>query len=121
MAKTTSAEWAKRVERWQDSGLTAKEFAAELNVNAGTLAYWKYKLRRKSASSESADRPGIHKAESTAGFYLFCRLLQLVPSRRLVSRSSSATGLSSVFRMTSTRQSSFVWCVRSYASGRARW
>jgi hypothetical protein len=44
MAKTTSAEWAKRVERWQDSGLTAKEFAAEL---AGTLAYWKCKLRRK--------------------------------------------------------------------------
>ena len=68
MAKTTSAEWAKRVERWQDSGLTAKEFAAELNVNAGTLAYWKYKLRRKRSSSESADRPGIHKAESTAGF-----------------------------------------------------
>ena len=68
MAKTTSAEWAKRVERWQDSGLTAKEFAAELNVNAGTLAYWKYKLRRKSASSESADRPGIRKAESAAGF-----------------------------------------------------
>jgi transposase len=68
MAKTTSAEWAKRVERWQDSGLTAKEFAAELNVNAGTLAYWKYRLRRESASGGRADRPGIRKAESTAGF-----------------------------------------------------
>jgi DNA-binding transcriptional regulator YiaG len=52
MAKTTSAEWAKRVERWQDSGLTAKEFAAELNVNAGTLSYWKYKLRKLTAPAE---------------------------------------------------------------------
>src|SRR5215510_8192367 len=68
MAKTTSAEWAKRVERWQDSGLSAKEFAAELNVNAGTLAYWKYRLRRESASAERAERPGIRKAEGTAGF-----------------------------------------------------
>lgn len=68
MAKATQAEWAKRVERWQDSGLTAKEFAAELNVNAGTLSYWKYKLRRESTSAVRAERPGIRKAESTAGF-----------------------------------------------------
>lgn len=53
MAKATSAEWAKRVERWQESGLTAKEFASEFNVNAGTLSYWKYKLRRQAASPES--------------------------------------------------------------------
>ena len=68
MAKATRAEWAKRVERWQDSGLTAKEFAAEFNVNAGTLSYWKYKLRRQTASAERTARPGIRKAESTAGF-----------------------------------------------------
>jgi len=30
MAKATRAEWAKRVERWKDRGLTAKEFAAGL-------------------------------------------------------------------------------------------
>lgn len=75
MAKTTSAEWAKRVERWQDSGLTAKEFAAELNVNAGTLSYWKYKLQRQTAPAERAARPGIRKAESTPGF------LRVVPVR----------------------------------------
>ena len=56
MARTTTSEWAKRVERWQDSGLTAKEFAAELNVNAGTLTAWKYKLRRQAAPSERAVR-----------------------------------------------------------------
>ena len=67
MARTTAAEWAKRVERWRDSGLTAKEFASELNVNAGTLSAWKYKLRRE-ASTERVARPGMRKAESAAGF-----------------------------------------------------
>lgn len=65
MAKTTSAEWAKRVERWQDGGLSVKEFAAELSVNAGTLAYWKYMPRRESAPDERAESPGIRKAESS--------------------------------------------------------
>ena len=39
-------EWRKRVDRWKDSGLTAKEFAAETGINAGTLQVWKYKLGR---------------------------------------------------------------------------
>jgi transposase len=46
MARTSRAEWAKRVERWQDSGLTAKEFAAELDVSANSLTFWKWKLRK---------------------------------------------------------------------------
>jgi hypothetical protein len=37
-------EWAKRVERWRDSGLSAEQFAAELGINAGTLKFWKYRL-----------------------------------------------------------------------------
>lgn len=68
MARTTPAEWAKRVERWHDSGMTAKEFASEINVNAGTLTAWKYKLRRETITTERACRPGIHKAESAPGF-----------------------------------------------------
>ena len=39
-------EWRKRVDRWTDSGLTAKEFAGETGINAGTLQFWKYKLRK---------------------------------------------------------------------------
>jgi hypothetical protein len=39
-------EWRARVDRWTDSGLTAKEFAAETGINAGTLQFWKYKLNR---------------------------------------------------------------------------
>ena len=39
-------EWQKRVDRWKESGLTAKEFASETGVNAGTLQFWRYKLKR---------------------------------------------------------------------------
>jgi len=40
-------EWQKRVDRWKASGLTAKEFAAEMGVNAGTLQFWSSKLKRR--------------------------------------------------------------------------
>lgn len=39
--------WAKRVERWKDSGLTCGEFCAEIDVNPGTLMYWAWKLRKE--------------------------------------------------------------------------
>jgi hypothetical protein len=41
-------EWQRRVQRWTDSGLTAKQFATETGINAGTLQFWKYKLARPS-------------------------------------------------------------------------
>ncbi len=44
-------EWRTRVERWKDSGLTAKEFAAETGINAGTLQFWSHKLRKAEPSS----------------------------------------------------------------------
>lgn len=42
-------EWRKRVQRWKESGLTAKEFAAEVGINAGTLQFWCCKLRKDDA------------------------------------------------------------------------
>lgn len=44
-ARVGRDEWQKRVQRWKDSGLTAKEFAAETGINAGTLQFWRYKLK----------------------------------------------------------------------------
>lgn len=44
MARTAAEEWAKRVERWKDSGLTAKEFEAETGIKASTLSYWRWRL-----------------------------------------------------------------------------
>jgi transposase-like protein len=53
MTRENREVWAKRVERLGDSGLTAKEFAAEIGVNANTLAGWKWRL----GSREGGDEP----------------------------------------------------------------
>ena len=49
--------WSKRVERWRDSGLTAKEFAAETGVNANTLSHWSWKLAAQKRRSPRASAP----------------------------------------------------------------
>lgn len=67
-------EWRKRVDRWKDSGLTAKEFAAETGINAGTLQFWSYKLkrgetrpaRRRTTSNASAIVSSIVEVRSAA-------------------------------------------------------
>jgi transposase len=61
--RTSRDEWAKRVERWQDSGLSAEQFASELGINAGTLKFWRYKLRRP--RTEPSTRPAA-KPTTTA-------------------------------------------------------
>jgi hypothetical protein len=53
MASASRAEWAKRVERWRDSGLTVKQFAAETGLKASTLTYWKWKLRSSESDADS--------------------------------------------------------------------
>jgi hypothetical protein len=54
MDETKREIWAKRVERWKSSDLTAKEFAAEIGVNWHTLAHWSWRL----AKQPSIDRGG---------------------------------------------------------------
>ena len=53
MPRTSREEWAKRVERWQDSGLSAQEFCAELGYNPRTLSFYKYDLKKKAAHQAS--------------------------------------------------------------------
>ena len=48
--------WEQRVERWRDSGLTAKEFAAEVGCNVHTLTHWKWRLSAGARSATSAAR-----------------------------------------------------------------
>jgi transposase len=40
MERPNAQQRAKWVERWKDSGLTAKEFAAEAGLKASALYYW---------------------------------------------------------------------------------
>jgi len=47
-------EWAKRVARWKDSGLTAKEFATELGINPRSLTFWKWQLGKGSERSAAS-------------------------------------------------------------------
>jgi transposase len=53
-ARLDRDEWRRRVERWKDSGLTAKEFAAKTGLNAGTLQFWQCKLKRGERPARSA-------------------------------------------------------------------
>jgi hypothetical protein len=54
MARHSREDWAKRIERWKDSGLTAAEFAAETGINAHSLSWWQWKLSADAKTSASA-------------------------------------------------------------------
>lgn len=54
--ESTRELWAKRVERWKDSGLTAKQFASEVGINAHSLSWWKWRLRSGSKGRPAARR-----------------------------------------------------------------
>ena len=51
---TSRVEWARRIERWRDSGLTAAQFGAESNVNPRTLTYWKWVLSKEARGEKTA-------------------------------------------------------------------
>jgi transposase-like protein len=59
--RTTRAEWAKRVERWADSGLTSKEFAAELGINPRSLVFWKWQLKRDGQGGPMGAREQVRR------------------------------------------------------------
>ena len=61
MARETREVWKKRVERWAESGLSAREFAAELGINVHTLTHWKWRL-----AGELAARPATVAVEAPA-------------------------------------------------------
>jgi hypothetical protein len=57
MGRESRETWAKRVERWKDSGLTAKEYAAEVGISAHSLTWWKWRLSSKSGIAAKGARP----------------------------------------------------------------
>ena len=77
MERATREVWAKRVERWQDSGLTAKEFAAELDVSPNSLTFWKWKLRQPADSARRVRKRAVVKCPDASPSFL-----QLVPTKQ---------------------------------------
>ena len=53
MSREPREVWVKRVARWHDSGLSAREFAAELGVSHHTLTSWKSRLKRENGRDTS--------------------------------------------------------------------
>ena len=63
-------EWAKRVARWRDSGLTTAEFATELGINPKTLTYWAWTLKREASGKKRvwpSKKPTAARATVRAG------------------------------------------------------
>jgi len=62
MPRENREVWKKRVERWADSGLTTKEFAEEIGVNASTLAGWRWRFAgeaRRNAATSAHPQPSF--------------------------------------------------------------
>lgn len=62
MKRESRAIWSKRVERWHDSGLSAKEFANETGVNENTLKNWGWRIsaEKRAAEGEAAAQHTPH-------------------------------------------------------------
>src|SRR5215208_7726439 len=67
MAREGREVWAKRVERWRDSGLTLKEFATEIGVNSNTLAGWRWRLGNEGGGAETSSEPRFLEIVAPAG------------------------------------------------------
>ena len=69
MSQDSRALWAKRVDRWKDSGLTAKEFAVETRVSSADLIRLSSKVRsrEKGLSQRKFHRGGVVPALAGKG------------------------------------------------------
>lgn len=56
----------KRVERWQRSGLTAKEYAAQIGVNHQMLTWWKWRLSPGGGVRKKPMESGLVKVPAAA-------------------------------------------------------
>ena len=55
--------WERRVRRWERSGESAAEFAAQEGVNPRTLSFWKWKLGSSRLPSSTRRAPSVDFVE----------------------------------------------------------
>ena len=61
MERAARETWAKRVERWKDSGLSAAEFGTEIGVSPKALSWWKWQLGKVEQRRPTRRRPKPRK------------------------------------------------------------
>ena len=64
MARSTRAEWEQRVTRWERSGLSRVEFAQQEGVMPRKLSWWRWELRRKSATTAIVRQPAFVEVQA---------------------------------------------------------
>jgi hypothetical protein len=66
MERESREVWAKRVERWKDSELSAKDFASEVGINEHSLKWWRWRLGAEAKGEFTPRRsPGRSKSRVT--------------------------------------------------------
>jgi hypothetical protein len=83
MDRTAAREtWQKRVERWNDSGLTAGEFAGELGISERSLRWWKWRLGSESANPTrgSSKRRRPRSSSTPSPTVTFVEVPQVAPA-----------------------------------------
>jgi len=87
MARESREVWAKRVERWRDSGLSATEFAAETGIKANNLRHWAWRL---TAGQRRAERqPATVEVQAEAPQWVEVA----APTREAVTSNAASEGL----------------------------
>jgi hypothetical protein len=81
MVRRTAKQWAGLVARWKRSGLSAGEFGASVGVDAHSLHWWRWALRKREAMRDVSTTP----TESVPAFLEMVRdaLLQAPGGRAL--------------------------------------
>jgi hypothetical protein len=57
MVRRTAKQWARLVARWKRSGLSAGEFGASVGVDAHSLHWWRWALRKREAMKDVSTSP----------------------------------------------------------------
>jgi hypothetical protein len=58
--------WIQRVERWRDSGLSAKKFNEQAGVDSDRLRHWKWRLAKESVEPKESSVEAVAVAASFA-------------------------------------------------------
>jgi hypothetical protein len=66
METSAAAEWARRVEEQEKSGLSIRKFAEQQGLKPGTLSFWKWKLTRESSAAPAPHVAPLRFVELTA-------------------------------------------------------